>query len=1076
MSRPIRCLGEARHLALKLLLACATPLIEGSIFMRCTESGLWAVALVGVFGVATAPAQCPPLAWRALQPEPITNMALVYDEARSELVRVWGWPYGCGNCARNETWTFDGTTWVNRNAPTPGTAQYAAGVYDSLRQRVVVFGTSQFASGLYAWNGSSWSTLNVNQFNNRNNVSLTYDSARDRVVLFGGVIGAGGGVFGDTREFDGSTWALMSTSGPAARSSAAMAYDPILQRTVLYGGHSVNQTPFNDTWEWNGATWTQMNTAGPGIGPNGRAAFDASRGRVVLHGGINSAGTWEWTGSAWAAVPTNPQLERIGHGLAYDSANARLVAHAGSQNNFPNADTLALTGNVWSELVPSMPRAKVAAAMAFDAARGQGVFFGGFDRSVTNQPRSNETWLWNGLGWSRGPTGPSARARPAMTYDSIRQRVILHGGDIGADETWEWDGSVWTRRANGPGRSFHSIAFDPIRGRTVLHSGQGLGDTWEYDGTTWQLVSTTPPGGTARFTAKVAFSPARGKVILFGGGFQNGTHPTDTWEWNGATWAQIATTGPAGRSDHWMVTETATGRVIVGGGRNGFTGAYTNDVWAFDGTTWTQLGGTPGQMRESSVAYDSVRGALVAFGGETDPIASNTFTLPLPVAPSFTTHPLAAWAFVGGGISLSVEAAGVPAPTIQWRKNGMAIPGATGPTLNINSATPQDAGVYDCVATNACGSTTSLAARVAVTDSVPTYAHEGCTDPIDEAWTPSIRGDAFAEPVCDDGGVAAWRVGSPNESFDNAFYFEDLAACEAGRGELSHVYRVQVKASTTVGIPGGTFVEYQDGPPGRRMQILIGSRGNNTVFLFRTAQDCPGSPPACAGIEVTRPGLGYHTIEWIYAGDAADVFIGGELAIRGYQGWPVGASVASLVDWGNSQRRTPGEGRFAYVRWYTPPAADCGDCPPLIRTQPAPVVTCPEQAVRLRVDAANGPLTYRWRRNGVDVVNGPGGASPGGGTVEGASAATLIIQDVRPSDSGSYDAVVTSACSAVSTTPATLSICLSDWNCDGAVDFNDLLEYLNDYNTSAPRADLNGDGTIDFNDLLEFLNLYNTPC
>jgi endonuclease/exonuclease/phosphatase family metal-dependent hydrolase len=54
--------------------------------------------------------------------------------------------------------------------------------------------------------------------------------------------------------------------------------------------------------------------------------------------------------------------------------------------------------------------------------------------------------------------------------------------------------------------------------------------------------------------------------------------------------------------------------------------------------------------------------------------------------------------------------------------------------------------------------------------------------------------------------------------------------------------------------------------------------------------------------------------------------------------------------------------------------------------------------------------------------------------------------------------------------------CPGDWNGDGVIDFNDLLEYLNDYNAGAPRADLNGDGIVDFNDLLEYLNLYNTPC
>jgi hypothetical protein len=54
--------------------------------------------------------------------------------------------------------------------------------------------------------------------------------------------------------------------------------------------------------------------------------------------------------------------------------------------------------------------------------------------------------------------------------------------------------------------------------------------------------------------------------------------------------------------------------------------------------------------------------------------------------------------------------------------------------------------------------------------------------------------------------------------------------------------------------------------------------------------------------------------------------------------------------------------------------------------------------------------------------------------------------------------------------------CPGDWNGDGVIDFNDLLEYLNDYNAQAPRADINLDGIVDFNDLLEYLNLYNAPC
>lgn len=54
--------------------------------------------------------------------------------------------------------------------------------------------------------------------------------------------------------------------------------------------------------------------------------------------------------------------------------------------------------------------------------------------------------------------------------------------------------------------------------------------------------------------------------------------------------------------------------------------------------------------------------------------------------------------------------------------------------------------------------------------------------------------------------------------------------------------------------------------------------------------------------------------------------------------------------------------------------------------------------------------------------------------------------------------------------------CVGDWNGDGVVDFNDFLDFLNDYNAGEPRADLTADGVVDFNDFLEFLNRYNEPC
>jgi hypothetical protein len=68
----------------------------------------------------------------------------------------------------------------------------------------------------------------------------------------------------------------------------------------------------------------------------------------------------------------------------------------------------------------------------------------------------------------------------------------------------------------------------------------------------------------------------------------------------------------------------------------------------------------------------------------------------------------------GQGASFTVVATAAPPPTYQWRKDGVAIPGATGATLTITNAQPSDAGSYSVAVTNAAGSVTSTTSTLAV--------------------------------------------------------------------------------------------------------------------------------------------------------------------------------------------------------------------------------------------------------------------------------------------------------------------------------------------------------------------------
>ncbi|GAB5558930.1 MAG: hypothetical protein SynsKO_05770 [Synoicihabitans sp.] len=83
-------------------------------------------------------------------------------------------------------------------------------------------------------------------------------------------------------------------------------------------------------------------------------------------------------------------------------------------------------------------------------------------------------------------------------------------------------------------------------------------------------------------------------------------------------------------------------------------------------------------------------------------------------APIIITHPASQTVSRGDSVTLTAQAIGVPAPTLQWRKNGIAIDGATTASLTLNNVQAVDAGSYDLVATNSRGSRTTNAASLTV--------------------------------------------------------------------------------------------------------------------------------------------------------------------------------------------------------------------------------------------------------------------------------------------------------------------------------------------------------------------------
>lgn len=150
-----------------------------------------------------------------------------------------------------------------------------------------------------------------------------------------------------------------------------------------------------------------------------------------------------------------------------------------------------------------------------------------------------------------------------------------------------------------------------------------------------------------------------------------------------------------------------------------------------------------------------------------------------PSAPAFSQHPQSQSVPLGSSVSLTATASGSPAPTFEWRKNGVAIPGATGQVLTLTDVEPADAGSYTAVATNASGSATSNAATLTVTGGSWTILTPSAAGTATGSAACTAAGAFNEQPVWDavaaePSGVAASPHATTTTAYANRYFFIDF--------------------------------------------------------------------------------------------------------------------------------------------------------------------------------------------------------------------------------------------------------------------------------------------------------------
>jgi hypothetical protein len=288
----------------------------------------------------------------------------------------------------------------------------------------------------------------------------------------------------------------------------------------------------------------------------------------------------------------------------------------------------ASTGFRFSWTPTGIP-ARDQATMAFDAASGTTVLFGG-SGGVT---LSRDTWTFDGSAWTpQSPThSPQARELAAMAYDAANQQVVLFGGFNGGAfiaDTWTWDGSDWTEQtpAHSPQpRGAAGMTYDVATGTVVLFGGvtdcsgtcnqTDLGDTWTWDGTDW-TERTPVHSPAAQHYLTMAYDGDRQQVVLVGQPCCGQNDPAETWTWDGTDWTERTPThSPPRRDIASMADDAAHQQVVLFGGAG--CSLFCSDTWTWDGTDWTEQTPphSPSPRYVASIVFDSLRGNVLLFGG-----------------------------------------------------------------------------------------------------------------------------------------------------------------------------------------------------------------------------------------------------------------------------------------------------------------------------------------------------------------------------------------------------------------------------------------------------------------------------
>ena len=423
------------------------------------------------------------------------------------------------------------------------------------------------------------------------------------------------------------------------------------------------------------------------------------------------------------------------------------------------------------------------------------------------------------------------------------------------------------------------------------------------------------------------------------------------------------------------------------GGSSPFTYQWYKNATAISGATGSQL-----VFNSIAVADAGTYKAVVtnAAGSVTSRDAIVSVTPATAVV--ITSQPLAVTVTQGQSASFSVSTNNFSYPgTYQWRKDGVAITGATNSGYSINSAALADAGNYTVVITNVAGSATSTAAALVVNaPTAPRITTHPATQTVDY-YTYAYYSSAnlsvqvsgsypFTYVWKKDDVVISTTTASSSSSNSLTLGNSYLTPTQSG------TYKVEVtNAAGTVTSNSATFTVRAAVAPTITTQPA-------------SAQIDPGYYYFGFSVSATSSGTGPLTYQWSKDGT----------------GIPGATSSSYYI---SSSAKESDSGDYTVVITGVAGSATSSVAKLVVKASP-PTITRQPSNQNTSVNGyayfyvyditGTGPFTYQWQKDGS--------------AISGATNSSLSVYPKSTTDAGTYTLVVTNAVGSVTSNGATLTV------------------------------------------------------